>query len=109
MCFAYYTANTNKNTILNYTCNVINRVLIVDTGYSAEYIQVRLAQTCSYIMGTRDVLKNTHESTIFQKPFFVAGVTILLSLSVFSLMIADALPQTSEAIPLLGQLPFFSE
>lgn len=33
----------------------------------------------------------------------VAGVTILLSLSVFSLMIADALPQTSEAIPLLGQ------
>ncbi|XP_039276488.1 neuronal acetylcholine receptor subunit alpha-7 isoform X5 [Nilaparvata lugens] len=30
------------------------------------------------------------------------GVTILLSLSVFSLMIADALPQTSEAIPLLG-------
>lgn len=34
----------------------------------------------------------------------VAGVTILLSLSVFSLMIADALPQTSEAIPLLGQL-----
>lgn len=33
----------------------------------------------------------------------VSGVTILLSLSVFSLMIADALPQTSEAIPLLGQ------
>jgi Neurotransmitter-gated ion-channel transmembrane region. len=32
----------------------------------------------------------------------VTGVTILLSLSVFSLMIADALPQTSEAIPLLG-------
>lgn len=34
---------------------------------------------------------------------YVPGVTILLSLSVFSLMIADALPQTSEAIPLLGQ------
>ncbi|XP_034241391.1 neuronal acetylcholine receptor subunit alpha-7-like isoform X3 [Thrips palmi] len=30
------------------------------------------------------------------------GVTILLSLSVFSLMIAECLPQTSEAIPLLG-------
>jgi len=35
--------------------------------------------------------------------YVVSGVTILLSLSVFSLMIADALPQTSEAIPLLGQ------
>lgn len=35
---------------------------------------------------------------------FVPGVTILLSLSVFSLMIAECLPQTSEAIPLLGQV-----
>lgn len=38
----------------------------------------------------------------------VAGVTILLSLSVFSLMIADALPQTSEAIPLLGQTNYLT-
>lgn len=35
-------------------------------------------------------------------------MTILLSLSVFSLMIADALPQTSEAIPLLGQQPSYN-
>jgi hypothetical protein len=49
--------------------------------------------------------RNTHKKngSVFHQPFFVPGVTILLSLSVFSLMIADALPQTSEAIPLLGQ------
>lgn len=45
---------------------------------------------------------NVKENAILYLP----GVTILLSLSVFSLMIADALPQTSEAIPLLGQQPF---
>ncbi|XP_037081941.1 neuronal acetylcholine receptor subunit alpha-7-like [Pollicipes pollicipes] len=30
------------------------------------------------------------------------GVTILLSLTVFSLMISDALPETSDAVPLIG-------
>jgi len=47
--------------------------------------------------------KHKRKVSLFHQPFFVPGVTILLSLSVFSLMIADALPQTSEAIPLLGQ------
>lgn len=30
------------------------------------------------------------------------GITILLSLTVFSLLVADLLPKTSDAIPLLG-------
>ncbi len=31
-----------------------------------------------------------------------AGVTILLSLTVFSLMIYDTLPESSDAVPVLG-------
>lgn len=33
---------------------------------------------------------------------FVSGVTILLSLTVFSLLVAELLPQTSDAVPLIG-------
>ena len=33
---------------------------------------------------------------------FVPGVTILLSLTVFSLLVAQVLPQTSDAVPLIG-------
>ena len=34
------------------------------------------------------------------------GVTILLSLTVFLLMVAEALPASSDAVPLIGQLPY---
>lgn len=37
---------------------------------------------------------------------FVPGVTILLSLTVFSLLVAQVLPQTSDAVPLIGQIAF---
>ncbi|VDN35796.1 unnamed protein product [Dibothriocephalus latus] len=33
------------------------------------------------------------------------GVTILLSLTMFLQLVADKLPQTSEAIPLIGKTP----
>lgn len=33
----------------------------------------------------------------------LAGVTILLALTVFSLMVSETLPETSEAVPLIGQ------
>jgi hypothetical protein len=33
---------------------------------------------------------------------FFPGVTILLSLTVFSLLVAEVLPQTSDALPLIG-------
>lgn len=36
----------------------------------------------------------------------VAGVTILLSLTVFLNLVAETLPQVSDAIPLLGTNPF---
>uniref|UniRef100_A0A1I8HAX1 Neur_chan_LBD domain-containing protein n=1 Tax=Macrostomum lignano TaxID=282301 RepID=A0A1I8HAX1_9PLAT len=32
-----------------------------------------------------------------------AGVTIMLSLSMFQLLVADAMPQTSESVPLIGE------
>ena len=35
---------------------------------------------------------------------FISGVTILLSLTVFSQVLADTMPATSDAIPLLGNL-----
>lgn len=35
----------------------------------------------------------------------IAGVTILLSLTVFLNLVAETLPQVSDAIPLLGTLP----
>ncbi|KAJ4434602.1 hypothetical protein ANN_23164 [Periplaneta americana] len=67
-----------------------------------DYSQTLLAirQLCQNPLGNT---KHKRKGSVFHEPFFVPGVTILLSLSVFSLMIADALPQTSEAIPLLGQ------
>ena len=34
----------------------------------------------------------------------ISGVTILLSLTVFSQVLADTMPATSDAIPLLGKL-----
>jgi hypothetical protein len=37
---------------------------------------------------------------------FVPGVTILLSLTVFSLLVAQVLPQTSDAVALIGQIAF---
>lgn len=44
-------------------------------------------------------------ATIF-KLCSVAGVTILLSLTVFLNLVAETLPQVSDAIPLLGTRPF---
>ena len=41
--------------------------------------------------------------TIFHWPAIpISGVTILLSLTVFSQVLADTMPATSDAIPLLG-------
>jgi len=34
--------------------------------------------------------------------YFVAGVTILLSLTVFLLLVAETMPPTSDAVPLIG-------
>ncbi len=36
-------------------------------------------------------------------PFF-SGVTVLLSLTVFSLMVTEMLPKVSDAIPILGDM-----
>lgn len=35
--------------------------------------------------------------------FLLAGVTILLSLTVFLNMVAETMPATSDAVPLLGE------
>jgi len=35
---------------------------------------------------------------------FVTGITILLSLSVFQLIVADMVPSTSMAVPLVGRV-----
>ena len=35
--------------------------------------------------------------------FVIAGVTILLSLTVFSQVVAETMPATSDAVPLLGK------
>lgn len=35
--------------------------------------------------------------------YFILGVTILLSLTVFLLMVAEALPATSDAVPIIGK------
>ena len=34
--------------------------------------------------------------------FFVSGVTVLLSLTVFSIMVTEMLPKVSDAVPILG-------
>ena len=39
----------------------------------------------------------------------VSGVTILLSLTVFLNLVAETLPQVSDAIPLLGTLSFYKQ
>jgi len=36
---------------------------------------------------------------------FVVGVTILLSLTVFLLLVAETMPPTSDAVPLIGRSP----
>lgn len=38
--------------------------------------------------------------------FYVSGVTILLSLTVFLNMVAETMPATSDAVPLLGRGKF---
>jgi hypothetical protein len=38
---------------------------------------------------------------IFNVPMYI-GVTVLLSLTVFMMVVADSIPRTSEATPLLG-------
>jgi hypothetical protein len=43
------------------------------------------------------VYSYTHKLTVY------AGVTILLSLTVFTLVVADAMPRTSEATPIIGK------
>ncbi|CAD6204767.1 GSCOCG00002967001-RA-CDS, partial [Cotesia congregata] len=39
----------------------------------------------------------------------VSGVTILLSLTVFLNLVAETLPQVSDAIPLLGTIEFYKK
>ena len=34
--------------------------------------------------------------------FYVSGVTVLLSLTVFSIMVTEMLPKVSDAVPILG-------
>jgi hypothetical protein len=41
--------------------------------------------------------------------FYISGVTILLSLTVFLNLVAETLPQVSDAIPLLGRLFVFTK
>jgi len=36
---------------------------------------------------------------------YVTGVTILLSLTVFLLLVAETMPPTSDAVPLIGRSP----
>lgn len=40
--------------------------------------------------------------------FLLTGVTILLSLTVFLNMVAETMPATSDAVPLLGKFPIKS-
>ena len=48
----------------------------------------------------------SHARTIIQSA--TTGVTVFLALSVFSLVVADKLPETSAAVPLIGSFPFLS-
>ena len=63
-----------------------------------------LVLTCFNIsfVGSEDQRKKT---LLTPKIGFVAGVTILLSLTVFLNLVAETLPQVSDAIPLLGWAP----
>lgn len=37
--------------------------------------------------------------------FLSAGITVLLSLTVFMLLVAEIMPATSDSVPLIGELP----
>ena len=41
--------------------------------------------------------------------FMFTGVTILLSLTVFLNMVAETMPATSDAVPLLGKYPMTND
>lgn len=45
--------------------------------------------------------KNTHNFATGQS--FITGVTILLSLTVFLNLVAESMPATSDAVPLIGK------
>lgn len=52
---------------------------------------------------TNNFFTTCFKSKIIWKLFlFISGVTILLSLTVFLNLVAETLPQVSDAIPLLG-------
>lgn len=69
---------------------------------------------CSFQLKLLHTLKQTRKyihfflailiSKIVMCCLCIPGITILLSLTVFSLLVADLLPKTSDAIPLLGTL-----
>jgi len=50
----------------------------------------------------REKQHGTDCKTLTEAIDFVAGVTILLSLTVFLLLVAETMPPTSDAVPLIG-------
>ena len=46
---------------------------------------------------------NKRKPLILIRYYLVTGVTILLSLTVFMMIVSETLPATSEAIPLIGR------
>lgn len=55
-------------------------------------------------MGVMKARKGTRSLYLSNSPPFAlfAGVTVLLSLTVFSIMVTEMLPKVSDAVPVLG-------
>ena len=59
-----------------------------------------VVRNVDYPRGTQT---QAHLSQVFMCVFLLPGVTILLSLTVFLNMVAETMPATSDAVPLLGK------
>lgn len=79
------------NYIYDCTCN--------SAGYAYSYVHIQL-NDMNKTMGTA---KYVFIVVKCPNGFFVSGVTILLSLTVFLNMVAETMPATSDAVPLLGK------
>lgn len=68
-------------------------------GYAYSYVHIQLND----MHKTMCTAKSVFIVVKWMNGFFVSGVTILLSLTVFLNMVAETMPATSDAVPLLGK------
>lgn len=69
------------------------------SGRSVRMCGRECVYTSEFMYCVSEITTSTHI-----RACFIAGVTILLSLTVFLNMVAETMPATSDAVPLLGKV-----